>query len=100
MNGAMTLAFRPHPRMRARLDRVGREASPVLVIDDFAADPERLVDHAASLAPFAPAQQSFYPGVRAPVPMPFVQAAHAWLEPTLRTAFDLSDDKVVSGGWD
>jgi hypothetical protein len=96
----VSLAFRPHERITARVDRIGAEGSPVLVIDNFAADPDALVEHAVSLAPFPPAQQTFYPGVRAPVPMPFVQSAHAWLEPALRAAFDLRDQTVVSGGWD
>lgn len=96
----MTLDFRPHSRITVRTYRVGAEGSPVLVIDNFAADPQALVDHAASLAPFPPAEQTFYPGVRAPVPMPFVQGAHAYLEPALREAFGLGDQVVVSGGWD
>jgi hypothetical protein len=96
----MTLDFRPHPRIAARLDRIGAESSPVLVIDNFAADPQALVDHAAALAPFPPAEQTFYPGLRAPVPMPFVQGAHAYLEASLRAAFGLGDQVVVSGGWD
>ncbi len=95
-----TLGFRPHSRISARTEAIGAEASPVLVIDNFAADPQALVDYAASLAPFPPAAQTFYPGLRAPVPMPFVQAAHAYLEPSLRAAFGLGDQIVASGGWD
>jgi hypothetical protein len=96
----MTLEFRPHGRIAARTDRIGAEKSPVLVIDNFAADPQALVDYAASVAPFPPAEQTFYPGLRAPVPMPFVQAVHAYLEAALRAAFDLGDQVVASGGWD
>jgi hypothetical protein len=96
----MTLEFRPHSRIVARTDSIGAEASPVLVIDNFAADPQALVDYAASVAPFPPAQQTFYPGLRAPVPMPFVQATHAYLEAALRAAFGLGDQVVVSGAWD
>ena len=58
------------------------------------------MDFAASLAPFPAAQDTFYPGLRAPVPMPFVQAVHAYLEPALRAVFGLGDQVVVSGGWD
>ena len=96
----MTLEFRPHSRIVARTDSIGAEASPVLVIDNFAADPQGLVDYATSVAPFPPAEQTFYPGLRAPVPMPFVQAVHAYLEAALRAAFGLCDQAVVSGGWD
>jgi hypothetical protein len=96
----MTLDFRPHERIVARTDRIGAESSPVLVIDNFAADPQALVDHAAALAPFPPAEQTFYPGVRAPVPMAFVQGAHAYLDASLRRVFGLGDQAVVSGGWE
>ena len=96
----MTLEFRPHDRIRARTDHIGAEGSPVLVIDNFAADPQALVDHAASLAPFPPAEQTYYPGVRAPVPMSFVQGVHAYMEGALRAVFELGDQTVVSGGWD
>jgi hypothetical protein len=82
------------------MDHIGAEGSPVLVIDNFAADPQALVDHAVSLAPFPPAAQTFYPGLRAPVPMPFVQGAHAYLDAALRATFGLGDQVVVSGGWD
>ena len=96
----MTLEFRPHSQIVARTDSIGAEGSPVLVIDNFAADPQALVDCAASLAPFPPAGQTFYPGLRAPVPMDFVQGVHAYLEAALRAAFGLGDQVVVSGGWD
>ena len=96
----MTLDFRPHERITARTDLVGAERSPVMVFDNFAVDPGALVDYAASLAPFPPAEQTFYPGVRAPVPMPFVQGAHAYLETALRAAFRLGDQGVVSGAGD
>src|SRR5438445_12534620 len=95
----MILDFRPHSRITARTDRIGAEGSPVLVIDNFAGDPQALVEHAASLAPFPPAEQTFYPGLRAPAPMPFVQGAHAYLEAALREAFGLGEQAVVSGGW-
>jgi hypothetical protein len=96
----VTLEFRPHRGITARTDRIGAEASPVLVLDNFAADPQALVNYAASLAPFPPAQETFYPGLRAPVPMPFVRGVHAYLEAALRGVFELGDQVVVSGGWD
>jgi Family of unknown function (DUF6445) len=96
----VTLEFRPHSRIVARTDSIGAEGSPVLVIDNFADDPQALVEYAASLAPFPPAEHTFYPGLRAPVPMAFVQGAHAYLEATLRAVFGLGDQVVVSGGWD
>ena len=96
----MTLAYRPHSRIAPRLDHVGAEVAPVLVIDNFADDPQGLIDHAASLAPFPAAEQTFYPGLRAPVPTEFVQSVHAYLDAALRAAFGLGDQEVKSGGWE
>jgi hypothetical protein len=96
----MTLDFRPHGRITPRVDHIGAERAPVIVIDNFADDPQALVDHAVSLSPFPKAEQTFYPGVRAPVPMEFVQAVHAYLDGALRAAFGLDDQQVKSGGWE
>ena len=96
----MSLDFRPHSQITARVDTVGAARSPVLVIDNFADNAQALVDYAASLAPFPPAERTFYPGVRAPIPLPYVQAAHAYLDAAIRAAFSLGDQTVVSGGWD
>ena len=96
----VALGFQPHADIRAQTDLIGHERSPVVAFDNFAADPEALVDYAASLAPFPPAQQTYYPGLRAPVPMDFVQAVQAYLDPALRAVFGLGDQRVVSGGWE
>ncbi len=96
----MTLDFRPHSRIAPRVEQVGAESAPVIVIDNFADNPQALIDHAASLAPFPPAAQTFYPGVRAPVPMSYVQGVAAYLEAALRAAFGLGDQAVKSGGWE
>ncbi len=71
-----------------------------MVIENFVEDPHALIDHAASIAPFPAAERTFYPGVRAPVPMSFVQAAQAYLDHALRAVFDLGDQEVPSGGWE
>ncbi len=96
----MSLDFRPHSQITSRVDYVGRERSAVIVIDNFSHDPESLIAHAAALAPFASAERTFYPGVRAPVPLPFVQAVHAYLDGALRAAFALGDQTVLSGAWE
>ncbi len=96
----MPLTFRPHSRIAPRVDHVGSEGAPVLVIDNFVEDPQALIDHAAAMAPFPTAERTFYPGVRAPIPQPFVQAVHAYLDGALRAAFALGDQEVVSGAWD
>lgn len=51
---------------KIRVYRQGIEQQPVIVIDDFAPDPDALIAHAASL-PFRPIGE-YFPGVRAPTP--------------------------------
>ncbi|WP_114228057.1 MULTISPECIES: DUF6445 family protein [Sphingomonas] len=50
--------------MLPELRRVGREASPVVVIDDFSGDAEAVAALADELAPFPPAAGNYYPGLR------------------------------------
>lgn len=52
------------PQISAR--RIGREGEPVVIVDDFAPDPDGLLAHAAASA-FTPAGDH-YPGVRAALP--------------------------------
>lgn len=48
-----------------RVDRIGTELQPVVVIEGFAPDPERLVEEAATLK--FEVMGDYYPGIRAPV---------------------------------
>lgn len=50
--------------MSIKVIKVGQEATPVLVIDRFVADPDGLVDIAEKCAPFPHVSGHFYPGLR------------------------------------
>ena len=50
--------------MKPELRRVGREQSPVVVIDDFSGEVEKIAQLADELAPFPPIKGNYYPGVR------------------------------------
>jgi hypothetical protein len=49
--------------MRPELRRFGNEQSAVVVIDEFSGDPDRLIEIAADLAPYA-SEPNYYPGLR------------------------------------
>lgn len=53
--------------MKPELRRVGREQSPVVVIDDFSGAVEEIARLADELAPFPPIKGNYYPGVRRPI---------------------------------
>ncbi|QNM81856.1 hypothetical protein H8M03_07255 [Sphingomonas sabuli] len=80
-----------------RLDRVGREGEPVLTVEGVLADPQSLVDYAATEVTFAPAwgANGGYPGVRAPAPLNYVNKVVRALAPSINRAFGLSDAKLV-----
>jgi hypothetical protein len=83
-------AGRAGPReAQVRLFRHGRERQPVIVIDDFAADPGALVEAARGL-PFRPIGANF-PGVRHPTPPPMVAEARARLTDLIQQVFDLAE---------
>ncbi|MBJ7501976.1 MAG: hypothetical protein JHC57_19645 [Sphingopyxis sp.] len=56
---------------RARVERIGTEAQPLAILDDFAPDPDALRRHAAA-SDFAPALHH-YPGVRASLPVDYLE---------------------------
>lgn len=73
----------PDPFIKAR--RLGHEGQPLVVIDDFHPEPERLVEDAAA-RPFAP-RGKFYPGIRAAVPAQHLQPLQAMLADVLKGVF-------------
>ena len=50
--------------MKPELRRFGNSESPVVVVDDFSGDAERVARFAEALAPFPDEKASYYPGVR------------------------------------
>ena len=77
-----------HPGMRIDKRVVGREAAPLLVVDAFVADPDRLVRKAARSA-FAPLGAMF-PGLRAAAPLSYRFLLESVLNPLLRDCFGLA----------
>jgi hypothetical protein len=63
------MSFARHPDFRLQRLSIGREAAPLLVIDQLLSTPDELVDLAAGKV-FADVA-SYYPGVRAKVPLTF-----------------------------
>lgn len=51
-------------RVKPALHRIGDQQSPVVVIDSFSGDLDRILDLADTLAPYPEIRGSYYPGVR------------------------------------
>jgi hypothetical protein len=72
-----------------RVVRHGREQQPVIVIDDFAADPDGMVEAACALD-WRPIGANF-PGVRHPTPPEMVGQARELLMGLIQQVFELKD---------
>jgi len=76
---------------------VGREQASLIIIDDFSADPERLVHHAATRCSFNTVTANFYPGVRARPPEDYVKEVLLKIEELVRSVYGLQELALVSG---
>ena len=84
MSSVETPAIRFHPDFVLNKYSIGHEQSPLLVIDNFIAEPQVLIDQALTLS-FAPVGKSF-PGIRAIAPQVYQQFLLTQLRPYGGTA--------------
>jgi len=70
-----------HPQLDLQRRSLGREGAPLLVIDRFVADPDKLVRKAAR-SHFAP-QGTMFPGIRARAPLAYEVLLERLLRPLL-----------------
>lgn len=76
-----------HPDIRIQKLSIGREQAPLLVIDSFVDDPDKLARRAAAKS-FTP-QSSYYPGIRAEAPLAYQQLFERQLKSLLVEFFEL-----------
>lgn len=74
---------------RWEVNAVGNEQLPVLVVDGLAAEPESLLEYAASAPGFSARSGDYYPGIRKPLPAAYAQNLCRALDRTLREVFRL-----------
>lgn len=89
----------PPPLTRMRVERLGREHAPVLVVDDLLTDPGPLTA-AAHAARYGAPEVKAYPGLRAPAPRTYAQGLRDALLPALQDAFGLPDWTVAGATCD
>ena len=81
------MSFSRHANSSVQRLAIGAERAPLLVIDNLLADPDELVDIAAAKSYGDVA--SYYPGVRAKVPLTFQQFLLEELRPEFVSTFGL-----------
>lgn len=79
-----------HPEFSYHVDYVGNERQPVLVIDNFIANAESLVDSASSKA--FNTEKGFYPGIRFPAPELYIDTLGKRLGALICSVFELPTD--------
>lgn len=87
----MTAATVCQPADTAVIDvlAIGAERAPLIRIDGATTDPQGLVDFACDAVAFAPVTDNLYPGWRAPMPLDYVRAMVARLDPLIRRVYGL-----------
>lgn len=89
LNGQLSL----HPQFSSAVVPIGAEGVSVLVIDNFLSRPQVLVDYAGGCA-FEGVSDTFYPGVRAPIPPIYCFALRAFLGRLIADAFGLANESI------
>ncbi|MGM8227376.1 DUF6445 family protein [Cellvibrio sp. ARAG 10.3] len=83
-----------HEHFRYRVDRVGQEGEPVLVIDNFLTNAESLVNYVIRFGQFQLAGPG-YPGVRSPAPDKYLVALRQLLGDLIYRTFDLDEQDIT-----
>ena len=82
-----------HPDFHVTRLTLGSEAAPLLVIDNVASNPDRLVRKAA--CNLFVAQSSGFPGIRAPAPVSYRDFLETTLNPLLEECFGLKPGRFA-----
>lgn len=83
-----------HPQCRMRVDYVGNEQQPVMVIENFLAEAEFLIDVAESHCQFA-SSTYFYPGIQAVAPMLYEAALVVHLKDIICDVFKIKAENIT-----
>lgn len=85
-----------HPELSYKFYSVGREQTPLLVIDDFIQDAHLLVDFCVANCEFSKVD-NFYPGLRMAAPKMYIHAINRYLAELLSNIFGLTQDRIAGG---
>lgn len=83
-----------HPNFSCRVDFVGNEQQPVLVVDNFLSDPAYLVEFCARHTTLNKVD-ALYPGLRASAPDNYIQLIYYYLGDTICKIFSITDSMVT-----
>ena len=78
-----------------RLQQIGAERQPLMIVDEVLADPQAMIDAAREAAFYVP-RHTNYPGINAPVPQSYYLTVIAALRGPLEAAFGLPSAAYLS----
>jgi len=90
LNGKLKL----DPDFRHEVVRIGNDAAPVLVVDNFLSDPDIVREYVFGEAVFKPGHAS-YPGIQSVVPPVYVHALRLFLVDIIRSTFGLENAQLA-----
>ncbi|MDC2888357.1 DUF6445 family protein [Psychrosphaera algicola] len=67
-----SVLFTQNPLMEVNVMKVGVEQTPIIVIDNFATNLDDIKKFAKSQAVYTPDTDTLYPGIRSPLPEPYI----------------------------
>ncbi len=85
-----------HPELSYKFYSVGREKTPLLVIDNFIHDAHSLVDFCVNNSEFSKVD-NFYPGLRMAAPKMYIHVINRYLTELLSNIFGLTQDRIAGG---
>ena len=83
-----------NPRLRYQVQSIGQEQQPMIIIDNFVADPEGLVAYALGQQDVMPAAGN-YPGLRSKAPNAYQIMLCQQLSPLLQQVFGLAAEQLT-----
>ncbi len=82
-----------HPEIRIQKLTIGAERAPLIVIDNFVAQPDKLI-HRAAKSSYVD-QTSYFPGVRTPAPLAYQHLLETKLKRLILDYFQLQNNRFV-----
>jgi hypothetical protein len=81
--------------MEIRVDHIGNERAPVVVVEDVWAEAAGLVEAAAARSDYS-VRSLYYPGVRSSAPTEYARAITAQLTEVIHATFDLAGELTIT----
>jgi hypothetical protein len=83
-----------HKGFTARVDLIGLEKEPVIMIDNFLKEPEALVEYAVANRSGFARDTSFYPGLRMPCTIQYMETVFRHLSRLISEVFQLPQSRI------